>query len=143
MINFYYELVALNIKLEKDPLNEKLGFKPSLFELLTLEKEFILDIFKNYWNNDLEMNQLEWFLDYLEKECEIAHNLGKYFWRKYQDNKYLQASPKNKIGKCIGCIHFVKNNEDLKKCSCEVKSGYITQNASRTLYCQDYSVIEE
>lgn len=142
MIKFYYELVQQKIELAKNtPKTEN----TKLLELLTLEKEFILDVFKDYWNNDndSEMNQLEWFLEYLEQECEIDHNLGIYFWKKYQENKYIQSTPTNKLGKCTGCIHFVKNSEDLNKCSCEVKIGYMTQNALRMLYCYDFSIIEE
>lgn len=138
MINYFYELVDLKNSLERDRRVFDRLDGTKLFELLTHEKEFILDIFKDYWNNDSEMNQLEWFLEYLEEECSVGHNLGKYFWRKHKNNKYLEKTPADKFGKCAGCINFVKTDSDLKKGNCEAKSGYITQNALVKLYCQDY-----
>lgn len=65
-----------------------------LYQLLTSEKEFMLDIFKDYWNNDSNLSQKEWVIDYLIQECLLTPDLSVFMYSKHKTNIYLQTEVK-------------------------------------------------
>ncbi len=48
---------------------------------------------------------------------------------------------KSKFGRCIDCKNFIlAQNKNMNESSCKVKPFYITKNALKSLYCNDFEL---